>query len=96
MNPRRLATTFLLLVNSAALVMAILTFANGSSMSDVTSQPVSGASDLLVVVQSDAALAMFLAILGIAANLVLGYMFLTRGASGTSRRDDTGPRITGE
>lgn len=96
MNARRLATTFLLLVNSAALVMTILTLANGSSMTDVTSQQISGASDLLVVAQSDAALAMFLAILGIAANLVLGYMFLTREAPEGPRRDDAGPRITGE
>ena len=95
MNLRRLAITFLLLVNSAALILAILTFTNGSPISNVTSEDVAGASGLLVIADSDASLATILAFLGIGGNLILGYLFLSHPDDDGDRRDD-GPRITGE
>jgi hypothetical protein len=94
-NVRRLAITFFLLVNSAALILAIITFTNGSPVSDVTSEDVTGASGLLVIAESDASLATILAFLGIGGNLILGYLFLSHPDDGTDRRED-GPRITGE
>ncbi len=94
MKVRRLTITFFLLVNTAALVMGILTFTNGSPLSDLT-QDVTGASGLIVIADNDAALATILASLGIAGNLVLGYLFLSNPDDKRDRRDD-GPRITGE
>jgi len=92
---RRFTITFLLLVNSAALVLAILTILNASELSDVTNEDVSGASGLLVIAQGDAFLTAVLAMLGIAGNLVLGYFFLGHSDDPATRQGKE-PRITGE
>jgi hypothetical protein len=94
---RRLGLTFVLVLNSATLILTVLTLGNAESLSDVAANDGNGFGDLLVIARADASLLTIMALLSLAGTLVLGYALVTsRGRPPLHRADPDRPRISGE